>query len=83
MVMEFSATQLYPSQVLISYWLVGMFGTRHERPSHIAPTNLAELYTALANIWQVILIEWYQIFIESMPYGMAAVIKARGGPTRY
>ncbi|GFX04374.1 hypothetical protein TNCV_3975211 [Trichonephila clavipes] len=33
---------------------------------HTAPTNLTELWTALANIWQVIPVERFQKLVESM-----------------
>ncbi|GFW16350.1 glycine receptor subunit alpha-3 [Trichonephila clavipes] len=33
---------------------------------HTAPTNLTELWTALANIWQVIPVERFQNFVESV-----------------
>ncbi|GFX06122.1 HTH_Tnp_Tc3_2 domain-containing protein [Trichonephila clavipes] len=46
---------------------------------HTSPTNLTELWTALANIWQVVPVECFQKLVESMPRRMAAVIKARGG----
>ncbi|GFU34155.1 transposable element Tcb2 transposase [Trichonephila clavipes] len=49
---------------------------------HTAPTNLTELWTALANIWLIIPVELFQKLFESMPRRVAAVIKARGGPTR-
>ncbi|GFV27723.1 transposable element Tcb2 transposase [Trichonephila clavipes] len=51
--------------------------------NHTAPTYLTELWTALANIWQVIPIEHFKKLVESMPRHMAVVIKARKGPTRY
>ncbi|GFV65817.1 transposable element Tcb2 transposase [Trichonephila clavipes] len=50
---------------------------------HPAPTNLTELWTALVNIWQVIPLERFQNLVGSMPRRVAAVIKAREGPTRY
>ncbi|GFW23196.1 ANK_REP_REGION domain-containing protein [Trichonephila clavipes] len=50
---------------------------------HTASTNLTELWTPLANIWQVIPVERFQKLIESMPRLVAAIIKARGGPTPY
>ncbi|GFT57942.1 transposable element Tcb2 transposase [Trichonephila clavipes] len=50
---------------------------------HTTPTNLTELWRALANIWQVIPVERFQKLVESMPRRVAAVIKIRGGPTRY
>ncbi|GFV05273.1 transposable element Tcb2 transposase [Trichonephila clavipes] len=49
---------------------------------HTALTNHTELWTALANIWQVIPEESFQKLVESMPRHMAAVIKTRGDPTR-
>ncbi|GFW89405.1 transposable element Tcb2 transposase [Trichonephila clavipes] len=49
---------------------------------HAALTNLNELCTALANIWQVIPVERFRKLVASMPRHMEAVIKARGGPTR-
>ncbi|GFY02379.1 hypothetical protein TNCV_3502601 [Trichonephila clavipes] len=36
-----------------------------------------------ANFWQVISVERLEKLVESMPRGVAAVIKTRGGPTRY
>ncbi|GFU01765.1 transposable element Tcb2 transposase [Trichonephila clavipes] len=50
---------------------------------HTSPTNLPELWTALANIWQVIPVERFQKLVESMFRREVAVIKARGGTTRY
>ncbi|GFT09831.1 transposable element Tcb2 transposase [Trichonephila clavipes] len=50
---------------------------------HTVPTNFTELWTALANIRQVILVKRFQKSVESMPRRVAAVTKARGGPTRY
>ncbi|GFV36001.1 transposable element Tcb2 transposase [Trichonephila clavipes] len=50
---------------------------------HTAPTNLTELWTILANIWQVIPMERLRKLVQFMPRRMAAVIKARGGPTHY
>ncbi|GFV71964.1 transposable element Tcb2 transposase [Trichonephila clavipes] len=49
---------------------------------HTAPTNLTEKWTTLANIWQAIPVERFQKIVESMLLRMAAIIKARGGPTR-
>ncbi|GFU35204.1 transposable element Tcb2 transposase [Trichonephila clavipes] len=50
---------------------------------HTASTNLTELWTTLANIWQVIPVERFQKLVETMLRHVAAVIKACGGPTRY
>ncbi|GFX06493.1 transposable element Tcb2 transposase [Trichonephila clavipes] len=47
-----------------------------------APTNLIELWTALANIWQIIPVKRFQKLAESISRHVAAVIKAREGPTR-
>ncbi|GFU57566.1 hypothetical protein TNCV_3637271 [Trichonephila clavipes] len=49
---------------------------------HTASTNLADLWTALANILHVISVERFQKLVESMPRRVAAIIKARGDPTR-
>ncbi|GFV82720.1 hypothetical protein TNCV_4146881 [Trichonephila clavipes] len=45
--------------------------------------NLTELGTTLINIWQVIPVELFQKLVESMPSRVAAIIKVRGGSTRY
>ncbi|GFV00191.1 transposable element Tcb2 transposase [Trichonephila clavipes] len=50
---------------------------------YTAPMNLTEYWTALANIWQVIPVERFQKLVKSMSRRVTAVIKARGGPTRY
>ncbi|GFU62816.1 hypothetical protein TNCV_4278991 [Trichonephila clavipes] len=48
-----------------------------------SPTNLTELWAALANIWQVISVERFRKPVESMSRRVAAIIKIRGGPYRY
>ncbi|GFW04685.1 transposable element Tcb1 transposase [Trichonephila clavipes] len=50
---------------------------------HTAPTNLSELWTALANIWQVIPVERFQKLVEFLPRRVTAVFKAKGSTTRY
>ncbi|GBO18416.1 Transposable element Tcb2 transposase [Araneus ventricosus] len=50
---------------------------------HTTPATLTELWTALADIWQAIPVERFRKLVESMPRRVAAVIKARGGQTRY
>ncbi|GFV55456.1 hypothetical protein TNCV_3776431 [Trichonephila clavipes] len=50
---------------------------------HTVPTNPTELWTALANICEVIPVERFQKLVESMPRRVVTVIKTRGGPTRY
>ncbi|GFW34759.1 uncharacterized protein TNCV_953871 [Trichonephila clavipes] len=47
------------------------------------PTNLTELRTALANIWQVISLENFHKLVESLPRRVVAVINVREGPTRF
>ncbi|GFU60043.1 transposable element Tcb2 transposase [Trichonephila clavipes] len=47
---------------------------------HTAPMNLNELWTV---IWKVLPVEWFQKLVESMRHRVAAVINARGSPTRY
>ncbi|GFX76369.1 hypothetical protein TNCV_593321 [Trichonephila clavipes] len=42
-----------------------------------------ELWTALTNMWQAISVERFQKLVESVPRRVEAVIKTRGGPTRY
>ncbi|GFW72375.1 transposable element Tcb2 transposase [Trichonephila clavipes] len=51
--------------------------------SHTAPKNLSEVWTTLANIWQVILVECFQKLVESMPRCVAAIFMAREGSTFY
>ncbi|GFW01892.1 transposable element Tcb2 transposase [Trichonephila clavipes] len=58
-------------------WEQGMKG------HHTAPTNLTELRTALADIWQVIPVDHFQKLVEFMPRHVVIVINTRGGPTRY
>ncbi|GBN06603.1 hypothetical protein AVEN_7475-1 [Araneus ventricosus] len=50
---------------------------------HTTPATLTELWTVLADVWQAIPVERFRKLVESMPRSVAAVIKARGGPTRY
>ncbi|GFW83287.1 transposable element Tc1 transposase [Trichonephila clavipes] len=51
--------------------------------NHTALTNITELWTASANIWQVIPVKRFQKLVETMPRRVAAGIKAREGPTHY
>ncbi|GBM67044.1 hypothetical protein AVEN_214375-1 [Araneus ventricosus] len=50
---------------------------------HTTQATLTELWTALADVWQANSVERFRKLVESMPRRVAAVIKARGGPTRY
>ncbi|GFX71335.1 transposable element Tcb2 transposase [Trichonephila clavipes] len=61
-------------------WDVFELGVKGHRT---APTNLTELWTALANIWQVILVESFQKLVEYMPRRVVAAIKVRGSSTCY
>ncbi|GFW78724.1 transposable element Tcb2 transposase [Trichonephila clavipes] len=49
---------------------------------HTAPKNLTELWKALANIWQIIPVEPFSKLLN-LTRRVEAVIKARGGLTRY
>ncbi len=57
-----------------------------EREIHIMdvqPTNLQQLRDSIMTIWTKISEECFQNFVESMPQRIKAVLKAKGGPTRY
>ncbi len=57
-----------------------------EREIHIMdvqPTNLQQLRDTIMSIWTKISEECFQHFVESMPQIIKAVLKAKGGPTRY
>ncbi|GFY16924.1 hypothetical protein TNCV_3689821 [Trichonephila clavipes] len=58
-----------------------MFWKQGMKCHHIAPTNLTELWTALANIWQDFPVQRFQKLVESMPRRVAANMKANGNPT--
>ncbi|GFW19197.1 transposable element Tcb2 transposase [Trichonephila clavipes] len=47
---------------------------------HKQPTDLTELWIALANIWLVISVERFQKYVESLPRRVAGVIKAQRRP---
>ncbi len=46
-------------------------------------TNLQQLRDAIMSIWTKIYDECFQHLVESMPRRINAVLKAKGGPTRY
>ncbi|GBM30370.1 hypothetical protein AVEN_21485-1 [Araneus ventricosus] len=50
---------------------------------HTTPAPLTLLWTALDDVWQAIPVEHFCKLFESVPRRVAAVIKAREGPTRY
>ncbi len=57
-----------------------------EREIHIMdvqPTNLQQLRDAIMSIWTKISEECFQHLVESMPWRIKAVLKAKEGPTRY
>lgn len=47
------------------------------------PSNLTQLRAAIMSAWVNIPQERYQHLVESMPRRVSAVIRAKGGPTRY
>ncbi len=49
----------------------------------VQPTNLQQLRDAIISIWTKISEECFQHLVESMPRKIKAVLKAKGGPTRY
>ncbi len=49
----------------------------------VQPTNLLQLRNAIMSIWTEISEECVQHLVESMPRRIKAVLKAKGGPTRY
>lgn len=53
------------------------------RSRGVDPDNLEELRTAIMEEWDEIPREYIQSLIESMPRRVEAVIRSRGGPTRY
>jgi hypothetical protein len=53
----------------------------HYRPQR--PTSLTALATALQEEWAAILSEPFRHLVESLPGKVGAVIKAKGGPTKY
>ncbi|XDV35461.1 hypothetical protein PO909_005404 [Leuciscus waleckii] len=54
----------------------------HQRlPSNL--TELHQLHDAIMSIWTKISEECFQHLVESMPRRIKAVLKAKGGPTRY
>ncbi len=47
------------------------------------PTNLQQLHDAIMSIWTTISEECFQHLVESMPRRIKAVLKKKGGTTRY
>ena len=47
------------------------------------PRSVNELWPAVKNAWDAFQVARVTNLIESMPRGCGAVIKAKGGPTKY
>ncbi|KAG1957248.1 gastrula zinc finger protein XlCGF57.1-like [Pimephales promelas] len=56
---------------------------REIRIMDVQPTNLQQLCDAIMSIWTKLPEECFQHLVESMPRRIEAVLKAKGGPTRY
>ncbi len=56
---------------------------REIRIIDVQPTNLQQLRDAIMSIWTKISEECFQHLVESMPRRIKAVLKKKGGPTRY
>ncbi len=56
---------------------------REIRIMDVQPANLQQLRDAIMSIWTKISEECFQNLVESMPHRIKAVLKAKGGPTRY
>ncbi len=56
---------------------------REIRIMDVQPTNLQQLCDAIMSIWTKISEKCFQHLVESMPRRFKAVLKAKGGPTRY
>ncbi len=56
---------------------------REIRIMDVQPTNLQQLSDAIMSIWAKISEERFQHLVEFMPQRIKAVLKAKGGPTRY
>ncbi len=56
---------------------------RETRIMDVQPTNLQQLRDTIMSIWTKISEQCFQHLVESMPRRIKAVLKAKGGPTRY
>ncbi len=56
-------------------------GEREIRIMDVQPPNLQQLRDAIMSIWTKISEECFQILVESMPWRIKAVMKAKGVPT--
>ncbi len=56
---------------------------REIRIIDVQPTNLQQLHDAIMTIWTKISEECFQHLVASMPRRIKAVLKAKGGPTRF
>ncbi len=50
---------------------------------YVQPTNLQQLRDAIMSIWTKISEECFQHLVESMTRRIKAVLKTKGGPTRF
>ncbi|GFV35701.1 transposable element Tc1 transposase [Trichonephila clavipes] len=82
---QFGTVQGLSDSIIVWVSFVVLFAIFEQgvKGHHPAPTILAELKTALANIWQFIPVEHFQKFAESIPRRVAAIFKAGGDPTGY
>ncbi len=53
------------------------------RMMDVQTTNVQPLLDAIMSIWTKISDKYFQHLVESIPRRMKAVLKAKGGPTRY
>ncbi|GIY17376.1 hypothetical protein CDAR_1601 [Caerostris darwini] len=56
---------------------------RSVRAQNPAPSTLSQLWTSIETAWLNIPAEDFQRLVESMPRRVAALRRAKGGPTRY
>ncbi len=56
---------------------------REIRIMDVQPTNLQQLHDAIMSMWTKISENCFQHFVESMPWILKAVLKAKGGQTWY
>ncbi len=56
---------------------------REIRIMDVQPTNLQQLRDAIMSMWTKISEECFQHLVESMPQRIKAVLKAKGGQTKY
>ena len=55
----------------------------NERVHRRSPKNLSELWTAISEEWELITAQEIQKLYDSIPQGIASVLKSNGGNTKY